>query len=364
MLRPDKPVVPVVSQVQIEELEGDDLTVGAVTKQMSRIAQPMTCGSAPALLNFNVGTGKPATRPTVMLTEHVVGYTGAAPRITLRSRIRSDNLRFDQAWLPICTQGLAEFDTGGFELRQAAGCYASTQTFNYEIEPLTNPTFRSAYVQFLCTAKELNHNGKLFQEGDILTYVLHKGHVDPPVITIFPTTQQTFVPLERGQTMEIVTDPNEELEYVPRLGNTISRLGQFQFPKGSEAVYDRQLKLDRFATLSDASASEVIFVTDSNNELLHRFRTVIVPGTRGFGRGKTPVISNPMDGESIVYAYNLSGFVIKTTNRECRVRSMVNGAYVSGGHLNVGNSFESHVTVTQRRPFFTLKRQGSSLTIF
>lgn len=214
------------------------------------------------------------------------------------------------------------------------------------------------YMQLVCNARRAKYAESWFKEGDVVTLFVkhHKMPTlpSPPLISIQPKAEQTFIPMLPKQKLQIITDLSQsEVEW--RLDGDSALLYRNRLTIGMD--FSRRIGTnvvcDYFEYVRDAESQELVFI---NSRSENRSKTVCVP-VLGSCRGRYPIIFDPVK-TCVIYSHNIDGFILRsksytplTIDKECSLMPV----YSSEGL----DYCETKVKVTKTKPCFILERQGN-----
>lgn len=279
--------------------------------------------------------------------------------IKMQSEAKFNDLMKSEAWVPFNTEGLVNFAGRGSTITSTTTRWDRvTQQFEVSVEDKQ----QAPYVQFLCAGKTIKYNDTIFRRGDIITvFVKHPKYPDfpePPLLTIIPENDQTYVRPRPGQLLQIVTPDGTKVEFNKNLDSSIQSKGQkfIDCPETHE-IMDCALRCDYFKCISPAFNQETIFVRSDGTT-----RVVIIPY---FDESdNAPIIVNPM-AKSTIYGYNLEAFTLRfLAHNYLPIKYQSSACMTSYSHMNESlGIYEVKVKVTEPRPFFTLTRHEENWII-
>ena len=216
------------------------------------------------------------------------------------------------------------------------------------------------YLQLICNARRVKYAESWFREGDVITlFVQHQKMPkvpSPPILSIQPKAEQTFVPMLPKQKLQVITDLSQsELEWRLDGDSALIYHGRQEIGMDFARRIGTNVVCDFFECVKDTQTQELIFV-NSRNE--NRSKTICVPVIAyGVGNRRYPVIFDPVK-TSAIYAHNISGFILRSKShvplridKDCPLLPI----YSMDGR----DYCETKVKLTKFQPYFILERQGN-----
>ena len=338
-------VKPSRSKVEIQELLDDDLMANvrvsplkrAVVKQEDKIdSWPMVFYTEPQENHW-------------IEPNHFV--------LSMESQVLIDKEPItDEVWLPFSSQDVESFQLVNTE-RPTSGKKFQKIVSRYNVR-LSESANRSKvpYVQFYCSPKMIKHHGNVYKRGDLITVIIKHPEYplhwpSPPLITVKPSAEQTYIPMLSKQRLCLVTDSERHtVEYKPNAAGTIKLVGTMQ------ADFSKECNI--FNCSKPTSASEVIYVNSNSKSKKKKVRRVTIPMTEKDPR--CPILLNPTV-DSVIYSTNIDGFVIRFWKSDYHPIVIMDPAPIRCVHTSENSQcFERRFEVDKRRPFFYLNRKDNA----
>lgn len=342
-------VKPAKAKVEIEELDSN-LVSGC------RIS-PLTAAPLPK-------SEKPPAWPCVFYT--TVNDNNWLEKDTFSLSVESyvkdeDKIKPDEIWYPFTCQDVescALIEAVFPKLQKGKKYHKAVQRFVVRLQPPEDEKKAHVpYIQFHCGAKWARHTGAVFKEGDLITIVIRHPKYplhwpNPPLITVVPRAEQTFVPMLPKQKMVIVTDAKEQVvDFKAHNNSTIRSDGTV------DAEYSRQCSY--FACTKPSPSSEIIFINQKKKKKQNK--KVVIPFVEKEVR--CPVILNPLK-DAVIYSQNIDGFVIRFWKESYHPITIMAGTPIRGVHTSENAQYiERRFEIEKKRPFFYLSKKEHSWVI-
>lgn len=342
----NKPLIkPTKSQIEIEELDSNLLS----GVRLCPLTQAMS---------FEHKKYKPSGWPCVFYVNlKQENYTGHNSFNFLIESFTKQDDKLEQSWFP--------FTTNHIESCELVECYkVETKSnkfqkivhkFAVKHEDLTTGK-KIPHIQFYCDAKFVKYMGGVFKEGDLITVVFkHKEYPlhwpSPPIITVVPTSEQTFIPMLSKQQLLLVVNQNEIVDFKGHINSAITSIDVI------DSDFNKQCHF--FRCSKPTSSSEIIFIHSHKKKKANK--KVVIPFVEKEVR--YPIILNPIN-DSVIYSQNIDGFILRFWKESYHPVSISNGTPIKiAGTSETVQYIERKFEIEKRRPFFHLLKKEFSWVI-
>lgn len=191
-----------------------------------------------------------------------------------------DKIKPDEIWFPFTCQDVESctlMEAIYPKWQKGKKYHKALQRFLVRLQVTRDEKPHVPYIQFHCGAKWARHTGAVFKEGDLITIVIRHPKYplhwpNPPIITVLPTAEQTFVPMLPKQKMVIVTEAKEQsVDFKAHNNSTIRSDGTV------DTEFSRQCNY--FACTKPSHSSEIIFVNQKKKKKINK-KVVTAPSPR------------------------------------------------------------------------------------
>jgi hypothetical protein len=214
------------------------------------------------------------------------------------------------------------------------------------------------YVQFYCRAKKAKYLDSYFKEGDLMTIIIKhpdypRNHPMPPLISVIPNSDATYVPMIPKQKLLIVTKESEnEVDFKGHSNSAIHYSGTVDAAFNCECHYFNCSKISHYP--------ETIFIRKKRSKL---HKTVTVPYVEKDRGEKYPIILNPIRN-SIIYAHNIDGFIVRFWKANHLPVVTSSNCPISPGYVQESTQYiERRFDIIKSRPYFYLQKRDHSWII-
>jgi hypothetical protein len=272
------------------------------------------------------------------------------------------SIKPEKIWLPFTCQNVnsCSLAEASFPKKQNGTKYVRADIkFLVELDPVEDEKKpHIPYIQFVANQKFVRYQGVSFKEGNVITIVirhpLYPLHwPNPPIISVTPTAEQTFVPMFSKQKMVIITDKGEQVvDFKAHPSSTIKADGSMDAELfGKECSY--------FQCKKPSASPETIFI---NNKKKKHNKRVIIPFVEK-DMYRYPVILNPFKN-AIIYTQNVDGFIIRFWKENYHPITILSGSPIRIASTSENAQYiERRFELEKRRPFCYLNKEEHSWVI-
>lgn len=349
---------PQVCSVEFEDL-GEDLLDGVTTKTIKEVKEfspPIYRGrgfNPSPSFSFGKEVEDTTQDPDGNHTLKVDGFLS-----------EQDMPRWGQGvWSLFHLNGLSLLDSHFCRVMSGSQKYMkATQT--YKVAVTNKDTV--PYIQLLCNAKRVKYLGAWFKDGDVITLFVRHHFMptlpSPPIISIQPRAEQTFVPLLPKQRLQIITDASKaDLEFRFGADSALLYEGRQEIDRERASRLGSNVRCDFFECVRPAEQQELVFI---NGKMLgEKFKTISVPVlSRATKDKRYPVIIDPVR-TSVLVANNIDGFILRSNRKiDLRVDQGVGVKPIYSMEKEDYN--ETKVSITSKQqPFFVLERVNNQWVV-
>lgn len=284
------------------------------------------------------------------------------PKIIVKD-VKKKSIKPERIWLPFTCQAIENITLSEAGVGDKGKKYRKvTQRFTVKLRPPEDEKKPYVpYVQFYC-GHECKHSGGMFKEENIITIVIkHPKYPlhwpSPPIITVVPTAEQTFIPMLPKQKMVLVTSKIDQIvDFKAHASSTIK-------PDG-DIVTEHDKQCSYFNCTKPSPTSEIIFINQKTTVMNKRkkgSKKVVIPFCEKEVR--FPVILNPLR-DAVIYSQNIDGFILRFWKESYLPVTILAGTPIRGVHTQENTQyFERRFEVEKRRPFFYLQKKDHSWVI-
>jgi len=347
-IKPDK--VLRVAEIQIEDI-GDDLMADVKTKSFNEIS---------TVSKWDSSNSYRSNKAESMYFDNDINQDKEGNQtIEVDSYLlESDMPRWGAGvWSLFSLHGLSLMDSHICRVLNGSKRYIKVcHTFKVRV----NDKDTAPYIQLMCNAQRVKYLSGIFKDGDIITLFVRHDFMprlpSPPIISIQPHAEQTFVPLLPKQRLQIITDGSQsELEFRFGVDSSLRFMGRQEIDRERSKKLGSNIRCDFFECLSSPKTQELVFV---NGKLEQKSKTVSIPMMARVAKDKRfPVIVDPVR-KSVIYASNIDGFILRShRNIDLKVEPGVGIRLVYKMEKDDYN--ETKVAIIKPQPFFVLERIGA-----
>jgi hypothetical protein len=347
-------IKPSRSRVEIEELD-------------SELSSGCRLSTIECTFSGNKSDKRPSSWPNVFFTD--VNTTNWVKDntfvLSINAYIKKEekkNIKPDTIWLPFTCQNVSSCSLieAIYPKKQNGTKYVRAEIkFLVELDPTKDEKKpQIPYIQFMVGQKFARYHGVSFKEGNIITIVirhpLYPLHwPNPPIITVVPAAEQTFIPMFSRQKLVIITNKDEQVvDFKAHPTSTIKADGNMDVEFGKECSY--------FQCKKPSASPETIFI--NNKKKKKDNKRVVIPFVEK-DMYRYPVILNPFK-DAIIYSQNIDGFVIRFWKENYHPITIAPGSPIRIASTGENAQYmERKFELEKKRPFCYLNKEEHSWVI-
>jgi hypothetical protein len=254
---------------------------------------------------------------SIIIKRTIVGKNPLSYVLTLESYVYPDDLSHSyEPWLAVSIIGgeIISISPSAVETTYIFGknLYKIVQHFDLKLSRMMS------CVQFYCNVKRCKYESVTFKEGHLINvFIINskaKNIPNPPMISMTPWFDQTYVPMNVGQKLQVIT--NFEKYSTDISFNSLNYNNDVLLKNGhSGFLSSNSMKAEFFTyfreTIDDDKQADKIVV--QSREMPSDKREIIIPA---YKKGSNyPIVVEPDEATALLHAKYIDGFVYRSYNR-------------------------------------------------